>query len=248
MSGKKQLQKWADLFAELLFPPRCSSCGVTAEQVSSCLCNKCFSRVPYACSPLCVICGKNFLASQATDHICGQCIHQKPPFTMARAVTYYEEPVRTLLHKLKYSFDTSTVEPLLKIIQDFDFSAFESCEVFVPVPLFPVKLRQRGLNQALLLTKIFFPRKGERIFADVLVKTRQTASQTELDRLGRRKNLKRAFDVKRPEIIKNMKVCLVDDIYTTGTTVTECAATLKKAGAAEVMVLTLMRVREMKHE
>ena len=246
MSGKKQLQKWAGLFTELLFPPRCSSCGVTAEQVSSCLCSTCFSKIPYVCSPLCVVCGKNFLATQTTDHICGQCIHQTPPFTMARAVTYYEEPVRTLLHKLKYSFDTSTVEPLLKIVQGFDFSAFESCDVFVPVPLFPVKLKQRGLNQALLLAKIFFPCKSERIFADVLVKSRQTASQTELDRLGRRKNLKRAFDVKRPEIIKNKKVCLVDDIYTTGTTVTECAITLVRAGAAEVMVLTLMRVREMK--
>ncbi len=164
---------------------------------------------------------------------------------MARAVTYYEEPVRTLLHKLKYSFDTSTVEPLLKIAQGFDFSAFESCAVFVPVPLFPGKLRQRGLNQALLLTRIFFPCRDEHIVADALVKIRQTASQTELDRSGRRKNLKGAFAVKRPEIIKNMKICLVDDIYTTGTTVTECTTTLKQAGAAEVMVLTLMRVREL---
>ncbi|MEE4241055.1 MAG: hypothetical protein V2I36_06290 [Desulfopila sp.] len=144
---------------------------------------------------------------------------------------------------MKYSYDTSTVEPLLKITQGFDFSPFEVCDVFVPVPLFPGKLKQRGLNQALLLARLFFPSESKNIFTDVLVKTRQTVSQTELDAFGRRKNLRGAFAVKRPDIIHNKKICLVDDIYTTGTTVSECAATLQKAGASEILVLTLMRVR-----
>jgi ComF family protein len=135
---------------------------------------------------------------------------------------------------------------LLKIARSFDFSPFKCCEIFVPVPLYSRRLKKRGLNQALVLARLFFPERADCILPQVLLRIRPTRSQTELDAAGRKHNLKSAFSVKDPDIIKNKKICLVDDIYTTGTTVRECAATLKRAGAADVMVLTFARVRELR--
>lgn len=163
---------------------------------------------------------------------------------MARGIAYYEEPVRSLLHNLKYSYDTAAVSPLLKIARSFDFSPFDSCEIFLPVPLHKQRLKRRGFNQALLMARLLFPERAGCIFARVLRKRYHTRSQTELDAIGRKQNLKNAFVVETPEIIMNKRVCIIDDIYTTGTTVSECAAALKRAGAAEVVVLTFARVRE----
>jgi ComF family protein len=165
---------------------------------------------------------------------------------MARAVTFYADPVSTLLHRLKYKYDTSAVPPLLKIAQSFDFSPFEACKVVIPVPLHPRRLRRRGLNHALVLARFFFPNKKEFIHSSILVRTLDTVSQTTLNGAARRKNLRSAFSVENEKVIENASVCLVDDVFTTGTTVIECSKALKEAGAAKVKVLTMARVKEAK--
>jgi len=163
---------------------------------------------------------------------------------MARAVTFYAAPVSTLLHRLKYEFDTTAVPPLLKIAQTFDFSPFETCDIIIPVPLHPRRLKMRGLNHALVLARLFFPNKKEFVYNNILVRTLDTTSQTTLNGAARRKNLKAAFSVENKDVIEGMSVCLVDDVFTTGTTITECSKALKEAGATKVKVLTMARVKE----
>lgn len=163
---------------------------------------------------------------------------------MARAIAFYADPVSSLLHQLKYKFDTTVIPPLLKITQGFDFSPYKNCNVIVPVPLHFKRLKKRGLNQALVLAQLFFPDKTNFIQNDVLVRVRDTQSQTSLNEIERRKNLKSAFFVKNESVIRNSSVCLVDDVLTTGTTVTECSKALKKAGAAQIKVVTMARVKE----
>lgn len=115
--------------------------------------------------------------------------------------------------------------------------------MIVPVPLHPSRLQERGFNQALLLAWAFFP-KDQRVISNLLIRSRSTAPQTGFSGAARRTNLKNAFTVVKPYRLTGKKVLLVDDVFTTGTTVNECARVLKKAGAAEVMVLTLARVTE----
>lgn len=115
-------------------------------------------------------------------------------------------------------------------------------DLIVPVPLHPQRLKERGLNQSVALARLFFPGSLRHLHPDVLVRKRNTPAQTSLNGLARRKNLRGAFAVAENALVQGRTVCLVDDVYTTGTTVSECSRTLLQAGAREVVVLTLARV------
>lgn len=112
----------------------------------------------------------------------------------------------------------------------------------MPVPLHVTRLRERGFNQAHLLARAFFPQQTNRIEATLLERTKKTEPQTRMSGAERRKNLKNAFRVNKPAMVFGKTVVLVDDVFTTGTTVNECARTLLRGGAKEVQVLTLARV------
>ncbi len=243
MSLGQYLKAWQQAVGDLLFPPRCSLCNAGGPETRDGLCGDCERKVVVIGSPCCAICGCDFPDPAADDHICGECLRTPPAFSIARSLVYYNEPVRQLLHNLKYNFDTTTISPLLKIARGCDFSHFESADYFLPVPLHSTRLRKRGVNHAQTIAQLLFPKRKKQILVDTLVKQRNTPSQTSLDRAGRRVNLRAAFSVKYPEIIRNKKICLIDDVYTTGATVGECAKAIQRAGAAEVMVLIFARVR-----
>ncbi len=240
-----QLKKFQQGILDLLFPPRCASCRkLLASHGNHGLCNSCIASVRLVKQPLCTICGKEFTTKRGQDHLCENCLRHPPSFDMIRAVAYYEDPVRNLLHRLKYSNDTTTTQPLLEIARGFDLSPFRTCEVILPVPLHKKRLKKRGLNHALILARLFFHDEKGKIYSNVLIRSRPTPSQTELDKIGRRRNVSGAFCVEHAEIIKNKKVCVVDDVYTTGATLNECARTLKQAGANQVKGLTMARVEK----
>jgi ComF family protein len=112
------------------------------------------------------------------------------------------------------------------------------------VPLHRSRLRSRGLNQSLVLARRFFAAERDKIVVDLLVRLKKTIPQTGLDGIQRRRNLKGAFAVARPEEVRGRTVLVVDDVFTTGTTLAECSRTLKAAGAAQVHVWTVARVDE----
>jgi len=118
------------------------------------------------------------------------------------------------------------------------------CDYILPVPLHLRRLRQRGFNQALLLARILFPWNQNKIRTDLLLRQRWTEPQTGMDGRRRRLNLRGAFTLPQPDKVKNRRILLVDDVFTTGSTVNECAQMLAAAGAATIEVLTLARVRE----
>ncbi len=161
---------------------------------------------------------------------------------MARSVTLYAPPVSNLIHSLKYRTDRTVLSALSHLVARFDFTAFAACDLITPVPLFPKRLRKRGLNQALLLARLFFPENRDAIYTEVLVRVRDTVPQTRLDAASRRKNLRAAFEVPEGNDLAGKRVCVVDDVFTTGTTLRECARTLLGAGAEEVRAVTMARV------
>lgn len=238
--GVKELLRGA---LDLFFPPRCLYCDTDLQinEKKDHLCSPCLTDIDPIKSPLCRCCGVSFVSETATDHLCGKCLTTPPPFQAARSVVLYTSVVKYLLHRLKYASDTTVLPAIGSIISQTDMLHFSDVDLVVPVPLHKNRLRQRGLNQSHLLARLFFPEDLRQIQPQHLIRYKDTIPQTTLNGAKRRKNLRGAFRVPDPAHILGRSICLVDDVLTTGTTVTECSKTLIRAGAKEVKVLTFAR-------
>ncbi len=236
------MKRWLSTVGDLLFPLSCTVCASSISAPCSALCMECLEDVRLICSPLCTVCGLEMESSATGDHLCGSCLRKKPPFHSARAVARYQEPVSTLLHKLKYQGDTSVLPALQEVVNLSSEISIENADRIIPVPLHVHRLRSRGFNQAKLLAELFFRGYREQLLLDCLKRRQYTVPQTTLDGDARRKNLRQAFMVQKAEQIQDRTVFLVDDVYTTGTTVAECSKVLLAAGAHSVRVVTVARV------
>ena len=183
------------------------------------------------------------------DALCGLCQRAHPPFERAVAYGGYEGGLRDLIHLLKYQ----QVRPAAAVLGRMLGETLANLEptlpggtmAVVPVPLHARKLAQRGFNQSeriarAALKHVAQPSRYE-LLTGVLERIRETRSQIGLTRHQRRENLRGAFAVKTVGAIADREVLLVDDVFTTGTTVSECARVLQRAGANRVWVATLAR-------
>ncbi len=182
------------------------------------------------------------------------CRRVRRPFGRAVAYGSYEGGLRELIHLLKYNgvrpaakvLGSLLAEAMAELEPEFEQLSFEPPEILViPVPLYKAKRRQRGFNQAELIAKAalkFRPvSEGWELAPEIFLRTRDTASQIGLSSHQRRANLRGAFAVNRAAEVKGRAVMLVDDVYTTGATATECAQVLRRAGASTVWVATVAR-------
>ena len=239
MKGCRSLRKAG---FDLLFPPRCLLCNKLLREDAKALCSDCLLRIEYLRPPLCRCCGMEVAGGPERQHLCGGCLRQPPPYRKAMAVIRYDQPVAVLLHRLKYNRDTSVLPGLARIIEASESPELPCPDLIIPVPLHRRRLRERGLNQSISLARLFFPGRLQDIHPGFLRRVRDTPAQTTLDGVDRRKNLRSAFLVPDGQRMQGRSVCLVDDVFTTGTTVAECSRALILAGVAEVTVLTLARV------
>jgi ComF family protein len=227
---------------DFFLPKFCLFCGKSAgEGEERAFCPDCTAEVHWVASPLCPCCGRIFAAGEGADHLCGACRTEPPPFARARAAAIYEGLVAEAIKRFKYGRRLDLL-PVMQhwLQQPACRELVDAADLLVPVPLHPRRLKERGFNQALLLAKAF-PDKP--LAREVLIRVRHTMPQSGLNPKERRENVKRAFTAPRPEEIKGKSVLLIDDVYTTGATVRECARILRQAGALEVAVLTVARVR-----
>lgn len=234
--------KWFAGGWDLLFPPSCTVCNALLHDISFGLCRDCRADIDLICSPLCHICGRELSDSADGDHYCGMCLGKRPLYSSARGVAHYKDPVATLLHRLKYKGDYTVLPALMSIIKMQDCVVLGDGDRIIPVPLHFKRLQYRGFNQATLLARLFFPDNKKSLLIDVLQRVRHTNPQAGLDGIVRRKNLRHAFAVRNAEQIQGRNLVLVDDVFTTGTTVSECSRVLLAAGAKTVHVVTLARV------
>ena len=203
---------------------------------------------------VCTVCGERLFSSYAVagdpaESRCGLCRRAEPPFARAAAYGSYESGLRELIHLLKFGGVRPAANVLGRMLAEAlttlepEFSAHPVA--VVPVPLHRTRLHQRGFNQAELIAraamKIKQPGDRLRVCAGVLERKRETASQIGLTSHQRRENLRGAFGVAQPELVKGREVLVVDDVYTTGATVSECARVLRRAGATKVWVATVAR-------
>jgi len=236
------LRRWRESVLGLLIPPKCASCGTVLSQ-EGVFCEWCKGTFRPVEEPFCSICGLPFKSSEGSNHPCPSCWNESIWFDRARAVFIYEGAVRRAIHRFKYHaslFQARILGGLLANAVE-DLSASCSWDLMVPVPLHETKLRQRGFNQALLLSKYAAKRVGILLDVGTLRRIRLTRPQVELSGSDRLKNVKNAFEVVSSEVYKNKQILLVDDVFTTGATIRECARVLKKAGASRVDAVTLAR-------
>jgi ComF family protein len=203
---------------------------------------------------VCASCGERILSpvtpvNELGEACCSVCRETTPAFAKAAAYGSYEAGLRELIHLLKYSGVKPAANVLgrmmAEVIQQLTPGFGDPRPVIVPVPLHPSKLRERGFNQSEMIARAALKLKpGGRDWAiqsHILERRRPTVSQIGLTRHQRQENMRGAFQVVAAHEISGREVLLVDDVFTTGTTVSECARVLRRAGAARVWVATVAR-------
>jgi len=174
-------------------------------------------------------------------HSCSACRTRPPAFTQAWTLYPYQSPLKEAIGLLKYYGKISLAGPMARLMIS-SLGSLPPIDLIMPVPLHSARLREREYNQSLLLAHRLSTHFHIPLTFTTLIRTRQTTPQTALSRKDRLKNLRRSFAVTSPESIKGKTILLVDDVFTTGTTVNECAKTLRKAGSGDVYVVTLARI------
>ena len=230
---------------DIFFPPVCLVCNTGLGEVPGrrqiSLCADCLAQVVVLHEPLCRWCGITFPGAAGSNHLCGYCLQHEWHFTGARSVIQYQGVLAGTIQSFKYGDNRSALPTFAALKESLPhLRDMMLPDLLLPVPLHRKRLRQRGFNQALLLTKAFFPDQHAKINSTALIRTRWTEAQTGLSGAARRKNIKGAF-MAASDKVAGQKILLIDDVFTTGTTVNECARVLCKAGAKEVRVLTLAR-------
>ncbi|WP_035215424.1 ComF family protein [Desulfobulbus elongatus] len=227
---------------DLLFPPHCLGCGHRlAASRPPLLCPCCNASLTFLRSPLCSCCGRPFAAG--ADHLCGDCLAGHHAFDLARSLLHYRPPVSNLILALKFTGNLNGLATLRALIErEGLLAAFREPDLVLPVPLHRDRLRARGFNQALVLARECLPQWRRKIAIDVLLRHRPALPQSLLSGKERRRNLSKAFSLGQSgDRVAGTKILLIDDVYTTGSTVNECSRVLRRAGAERIEVLTVAR-------
>lgn len=229
---------------DVLFPPLCHLCKAPVPEAGPLhLCDPCRGGVSPIVSPLCPVCGVPHGTEGGVDHRCGACILAPPPFDAARGAFLFAGPVQELVHRFKYGHKVHLRRPLalLAIGELTPFVRAQAPGVIVPVPLHRSRLRERGFNQAILLGELMARHWSLPLLRDSLRRVRPTAPQVALSAEERRENVRGAFALATPAGVAGRRVLLVDDVFTTGSTLAECTRVLKRGGAAAVTAVTVAR-------
>lgn len=215
-----------------LYPPTCGGCQKFGER----WCAHCQNSVTLVGTHVCSKCG-NFTTDGG---LCPSCSASLPPYQALRSWGIFIGPLREAIHRLKYQHDIGLGEALAGHMIDFFLSTQWEVDFIVPVPLNASRLQERGYNQSALLarplaqiTRICYQPKA-------VTRTRNTRSQVGLKAHERIDNVRDAF-VSQPDVVKNKRILLIDDITTTGATISACAGAMMDAGASSVYGLTLAR-------
>ncbi len=229
---------------DLLFPPRCASCGT----VGAVLCPACLAAFRLLTPPLCARCGTPLPASRAgagATPLCLPCASGAfpPDLDGIRVAAHYESAVRKAIHALKFGGQRRVAEPLGDLLAQTLQRDGPRADVLVPVPLHPARERERGYNQATLLARRCANLVGVPLRDGMLVRTRQTVPQTHLSASERRSNLAGAFALagSAGAALTGKRIVLVDDVTTTGSTLAAAAAALLPLHPAAVWGLAVAR-------
>ena len=222
-------------FPEIRIPPLltqdCLLC--TANSGDQLLCTACAKALPRLPAEHCPRCALPAPHSQ----ICGHCLAQTPYFDSSRAAYRYAFPIDKLIQSFKYGHRLALANFLGQ--QLAELSADLASDLLIPMPLHPLRLRERGFNQALELARFVCADGRHTLDSQICTRIRHTPAQADLPLRERTKNMRSAFHCKGD--LRGKRIVLVDDVMTTGASLNECARTLKLHGALSVDVLIVAR-------
>ena len=221
--------------SSLFYPPVCAICSASIE-AGEYLCPDCHGKTPRISPPFCATCSEPFSGAISGPFTCANCAHRRLYFQAAVAVYRSRGIVRRIVHQFKYGRQIH----LRHLVGRWLCAALEDerlrdrqFDLIVPVPLHPARERDRGFNQALLLALLLGGRMTTAV-KPVLERVRYTTTQTAFDRSERMENLHGAFRLRRKTDVRGLRVLLIDDVLTTGATLSECARVWKRAGAGSI--------------
>ena len=242
---RNQILGWCRQTLRFIMPVACIGCDqpLTTDPVPF-FCCQCWDRIVPITGPTCSRCDQPFVSPAAVswspDHQCQNCLEHPPAYQRAWTLFPYLPPLQDAICSFKYRGKVVLAKSLASLMVGA-LPAEIDADMIVPVPLHPSRLRTREFNQSLLLADQVAPYLGCPVSATHLFRLRPTDPQTTLSRPERLRNLRKAFAVRNPDAIAGRRVLLIDDVFTTGTTLNECAKVLLKAGATSVCALTLAR-------
>ena len=244
---KREFESWLDAALSFFYPEWCQICGSErAKPKEGFVCGRCRARpggLRCIVPPICDRCGLPFEGAIDTPMVCANCRDLELHFSRARAAVVATDLVLDVIHRYKYGralwFEPFLVQLLMN--EAVPHIAQAPWDWIVPVPLHPVKRREREFNQAERLAKPLSDATGVPLNTNLIRHIKPTQTQTMLNRTQRAANVRKAFAMRSRIQLSGQRIILVDDVLTTGATTSACAQVLKAAGAGEIIVWTVAR-------
>lgn len=241
---RKALRRFAEAGLSLLFPEICQFCRACSAGVDEgFVCAACRKRFRFVEHPFCDVCGSPFAGEGLSAFRCGNCQQARYIFQAARAAVVVNEFSLEVIHRYKY-YGMVWLDDVLADLLWEQLAALElrtGWDLVVPVPLHWTRLREREFNQAENIGRKIAERLDVPLAADALKRIAPTVSQTTLSRRERIENVRGAFAAGKRAQLRDKRVMVVDDVFTTGATTDACARVLRSMGAEEIWVWTVAR-------
>jgi len=227
----------------LFYPAICRGCSRKIDKFDCNICDDCAKKIKERLPPFCIKCGRQLKGDSELMAMCQNCKKDKPFFDKAWSACHYDNLLKNLIHDFKYKKITSLSKDFTALLINFmkKYHIGRDSQIILSIPMHPDRLFQREINHADILAKALGRNLGIPYSGNTLKKTKNTPLQSKLKRDARIKNLRSSFYLKDKSIVRNKNIMLVDDLFTTGSTVNECSRVLKDSGAGYIEVITLAR-------
>ena len=225
---------------DIIFPMQCNLCGNNIETEG--MCQVCWKKINWISDPRCEICGAPFTV--LLNNICAICLEKKPHFDKAISVFEYDDFSKNIIIKFKHYDSTHLTKYISSLMYLASKPYVDEAHIIVPIPIHLSRRLKRKYNQSELIAMEISRASGLPYEPRILKKHKKTLSQEELSAQKRKTNVKGSFSINKfyKDMIKDKEIILVDDVFTTGSTVNECSKILKKNGVKKVTVITLSKV------
>lgn len=225
--------EWASKLLELFFPTICGGCA----SLGPIICSNCKSQFSWVTSPICNRCGRHLIHAAKA---CGHCSSSQFNLHQVRCPLFFREPLKTIIHQMKYSGLYTLAYPLGQIMVDYWPDWDDTPDVIIPIPLHANRLKKRGFNQSALLAVMIGDQVDIPVNSNDLVRIKNTKPQVGLSPDKRKENVHNAFQANVAGI-KGKHILLIDDVFTTGATMNAACQSLQDSGAIKVSAFCLAR-------
>lgn len=236
------LTKLARQTGDFLFPPACPGCGRMLARHAA-VCQNCWSSIAFIERPYCEVLGVPFSHDLGAGFLSAEAIANPPDFDRLRSVCAFDGAAKSLVHSLKYRDRTELAGMMAGWMVRSGSQVLADCDALIPVPLHTFRLMSRKFNQAAELAGVISRLTGKPMLASAVRRTRNTEHQVGLGRTGREDNVRGAFKVteRGKHDVLGKRIVLIDDVFTTGATVSAISRVLRRAGVTDISVLTFAR-------